>query len=173
MVGKWARTLVEEMKKRNVTLAVAESLTGGEVSARIVDVPGASLVLRGAVVSYATDLKHSLLGVDDGLLARGGPVQAEVAVQMAQGVTELCGSDYGLATTGVAGPGDTEDGPAGLVYVAFAGPGVPGGAKAVELQLPGNREEVRIGAFQGALALALKELGVMPEVNLGDNWPSY
>lgn len=173
MVGVWARILVEEMTRRKLTLAVGESLTGGELSARIVDVPGASLVLRGAVVSYATDLKHSLLGVDDELLERGGPVQAEVAVQMARGVATLCGADYGVATTGVAGPGDTKDGPAGLVYVGFAGPGLPAGAKAVELRLPGNRKEVRGGAVQGALALALIELGVASEADLSENWPAY
>lgn len=172
MVVDWAQSLVAEMAKRKVTLAVAESLTGGELSARIVDVPGASVVLRGAVVAYATDLKHSVLGVDNTLLAHGGPVQAEVAVQMAQGVAELCGSDYGLATTGVAGPGDTVDGPAGLVYLGFVGPGISAGQVAVKLRLTGSRKDVRVGAVKGALALALKEISVA-DVDLGENWPTY
>ncbi len=153
-----ARDVVRVLTERNVTVAVAESLTGGELCSRIVDVPGASVVLRGAVVAYATELKQTILGVDGALLSNGGPVQGEVAQQMATGVARLCGSDYGLATTGVAGPGDSPDGPAGLVYVAVAGPHPGQDPVVVELRLRGTRPEVRAGAVHAALDLALSVL---------------
>lgn len=99
-----AARLLAVMEGRGWTLAVAESLTGGAVCARLVDVPGASRVLRGGVTAYATDLKASLLGVDDELLAARGAVDPDVAAAMAAGVRERLGADVGLATTGVAGP---------------------------------------------------------------------
>ena len=100
------------------TLATAESLTGGQLGATITSIPGASKVYRGGVVAYATDLKLSLLNVADALLESGGPVQADVALQMAIGVAENLNSDFGLAVTGVAGP-DSQDGHLpGTVFVA-------------------------------------------------------
>jgi nicotinamide-nucleotide amidase len=104
------------------TVAVAESLTGGLVLATLVSVPGASAVVRGGVVAYMTDVKTSVLGVDHDLLDLEGAVHPEVARQMARGVVALVGADYGLATTGVAGP-DPQDGrPVGEVHVAVQGP---------------------------------------------------
>src|ERR671933_205540 len=91
-----AAELVATLRARGQTLAVAESLTGGALAASVVDVPGASAVLRGAVVAYATDLKHRLLGVDGDLLAAQGPVHPEVARQMADGVRERLGATWGL-----------------------------------------------------------------------------
>lgn len=140
------------------TVAVAESLTGGGVLDALVAVPGASACLRGGVVAYATDLKASLLGVPADLLAAGGPVQAEVARAMARGVRDRLGADYGLATTGVAGP-DPQDGrPPGEWYVAVAGPrGVvvlphPAGPTA-------ERSTIRAEARQAVLDLALRQVG--------------
>jgi nicotinamide-nucleotide amidase len=131
-------------------LAVAESLTGGALAAAVVDVPGASTVLRGAVVAYATDLKHDLLGVDAALLAAEGAVHPEVARQMADGVRERLGATWGLATTGVAGP-DPQDGVApGTVYVAITG---PRSERVERLLLPGGRGEVRAATVRRALLL--------------------
>jgi nicotinamide-nucleotide amidase len=142
--------LVATLRARGQTLAVAESLTGGALSAAVVDVPGASAVLRGAVVAYATDLKHELLGVDGDLLAVEGAVHPEVARQMADGVRERLGATWGLATTGVAGP-DPQDGVGpGTVYVAITG---PGGERVERLLLPGGRGEVRAAAVRRALLL--------------------
>ena len=142
--------LVATLRARGETLAVAESLTGGALAAAVVDVPGASAVLRGGVVAYATDLKHALLGVDGDLLAAEGAVHPEVARQMADGVRELLGATWGLATTGVAGP-DPQDGvPPGTVYVAISGPGA---ARVERLLLPGGRGEVRAAAVRRALLL--------------------
>lgn len=119
MIGAGA---VSALRERGQTVAVAESLTGGMVCAALVEVPGASAVVRGGVVAYATDLKHRLLEVDGDLLARTGPVHADVAAQMALGVREVLGADWGVATTGVAGPGAADGAPAGRVYLAVAGP---------------------------------------------------
>lgn len=150
-----AQDLLDLLAARGQTLAVAESLTGGLVTATLVDVPGASRVLRGGVVAYATDLKHALLGVDAGLLARRGAVDAQVAAAMAAGVRDRLGADVGLATTGVAGP-DPQDGhPAGTVHVAVHADGT---ARTRELALPGGRDAVRHGTVDAVLTLALEAL---------------
>ena len=100
-------------RRAGQSVACAESLTGGLVCGALTEVPGASAVVRGGVVSYATDVKAGVLGVDPGLLASLGAVNAEVARQMAQGVPVLA-SDWGLATTGVAGPDPRTGRPWGL-----------------------------------------------------------
>lgn len=134
------------------TLAVAESLTGGALTSALVDVPGASAVVRGAVVAYATDVKASLLRVDPGLLAAVGAVDPRVAEQMAHGVRSLLGADVGLATTGVAGPADQDGQPPGTVHVAVAW---DGGSAVRSARLPGGRAEVRRQAVLTALGLLL------------------
>jgi nicotinamide-nucleotide amidase len=142
--------LVATLRARGQTLAIAESLTGGALSAAVVDVPGASAVLRGAVVAYATDLKHDLLGVSVDLLAAEGAVHPEVARQMADGVRERLGATWGVATTGVAGP-DPQDGmPPGTVYVAITGPDRD---RVERLLLPGGRGKVRAATVRRALLL--------------------
>lgn len=114
--------LVAELRRRGETVAVCESLTGGLASAMLVDVPGASAVLRGGLITYATDLKHTLAGVDEQILATHGPVSCECATAMAAGVRAACGSDWAVALTGVAGP-DPQDGhPVGEVWIGFADP---------------------------------------------------
>ena len=101
------------------TIAVAESLTGGLVAGALTGVAGASAVVRGGVVAYATDLKAVLLGVPEAVLAEHGPVHPEVAAAMADGVRRRLGADFGVATTGVAGPGPAEGKPAGTVLSRF------------------------------------------------------
>ncbi|MBT0995776.1 nicotinamide-nucleotide amidohydrolase family protein [Cellulomonas sp. DKR-3] len=146
-----APLLLRVLRDRGLTLAVAESLTGGMVAARLVDVPGASAVLRGGVVAYATDLKAALLGVDADLLAREGAVHPDVARQMAQGVRDRLGADVGLATTGVAGP-EPQDGRApGTVHVAVVS---PAGVRVASLVVDGTRAQVREEAVRAVLALA-------------------
>jgi nicotinamide-nucleotide amidase len=119
-VADLARRVLAAAGERGLTIAAAESLTGGQLAAAFTSVPGASAVFRGSVTAYATDLKASVLGVDADLLAEVGAVHAEVARRMAQGVRRVCRADLGLATTGVAGP-DPQDGrPVGTVFVAVA-----------------------------------------------------
>lgn len=117
-----ATEIVAVLAGRGQTVAVAESLTGGMIAAALTDVAGASTVFLGGVVAYATDSKHTVLGVDAGLLAEAGAVDQRVAVAMAQGVRDLFGATYGLASTGVAGPDPAEGKPPGTVYLAVAEP---------------------------------------------------
>lgn len=145
----------EALRARGGTLAVAESLTGGLLAAALVDVPGASATFRGSVTAYATELKASVLGVDEGLLAVYGPVHPVVAGQMAEGVRRLLGATYGLATTGVAGP-DPQDGqPVGTVHLAVAG---PEGTLVSSPRLSGGRARIRHGAVTAALELLVGRL---------------
>ncbi|WP_167150367.1 CinA family protein [Actinomyces sp. ZJ308] len=136
---------------RAVTLAIAESLTGGQVASSLVETPGASRVLVGAVVAYATRVKAQVLGVDAAHLERTGPVDRDVALQMARGVSRLLGADLGLATTGVAGPGPADGHPAGTVHIAVVG---PWGEAHRELHLSGDRSRVRHEAVINVIALA-------------------
>jgi nicotinamide-nucleotide amidase len=134
-----------------LTLGVAESLTGGLVASRLVNVVGASTWFRGAVVSYASDVKYDVLGVPEGPV-----VSAEAAQAMAEGARRVLGSDVGLATTGVAGP-DSQDGQSpGTVYVGLALPGQP--AEAVALTVPGDRDRIRQYATISALDLLRRRL---------------
>ncbi|MEV0196635.1 CinA family protein [Nonomuraea sp. NPDC050691] len=137
--------------ERGATLAVAESLTGGLIGAVITAVPGASKAFRGGVVSYATDLKHALLGVPDDLLRREGAVHQDVAAAMAAGVARLCAATYGLAVTGVAGPEPQDGKPVGTVHVAVSGPG--GEIWSRELRLQGSRERIRVKTVDEAVDL--------------------
>jgi nicotinamide-nucleotide amidase len=137
---------------RGWSIAAAESLTGGRVTAALVDVPGASAHVRGGIVAYATDLKTSALGVEADLLAARGAVDPVVAEQMAQGVRRVLRADVGLATTGVAGP-DPQDGqPVGTVHIAVA---TPETLVVSSLALSGTRDEIRSGTVRSVLELAL------------------
>lgn len=121
--------------ERGLTVAVAESLTGGLVASRMVSVPGASRWFRGGVVAYDGQVKHDLLGVPE------GPVVSETAaIAMADGVRRLLGADVGLATTGVAGPTDQEGHPPGTVWLGVA---VGDAVDAVQVRLPGDRDRIR------------------------------
>jgi nicotinamide-nucleotide amidase len=162
-VSSSAADAVRLLTVRGETLAIAESLTGGLVAAGITAVPGASKVFRGSVTAYATELKRDLLGVDADLLAARGAVDPQVAAEMAAGVRKALGADWGIATTGVAGP-DPQDGqPVGTVYVAVHGPFAPGdgsapGGKVEALRLNGDRAEIRMESVRSVLALLLREL---------------
>jgi nicotinamide-nucleotide amidase len=140
-----ADVVIAELTARGLTIAVAESLTGGLLVAELISVPGASAVVNGGVVAYNTALKHSLLGVDQQLLATRGAVDPDVAGQMAAGVRLACAvdgvpADLGVATTGVAGP-DPQDGKAvGTVYVGIA---TAEEVSILELTLDGSRDDIR------------------------------
>ncbi len=121
-IGDLAALVLARARRRRLTVAVAESLTGGQLAAALTAVPGASAVFRGSVTAYATDLKASVLGVDAALLDAQGAVHPEVARQMAEGVRRVCRADVGIATTGVAGPEPQDGQPVGTVFVAAAGP---------------------------------------------------
>jgi nicotinamide-nucleotide amidase len=150
-----ATEIIESLTARAQTVAVAESLTGGLLAAALTSVPGSSVAFRGGVVAYATPLKVALLGVPEDLLAKHGPVHAEVARAMARGVASRLGATFGLATTGVAGPGPADGHPAGTVFVAV-GNGLE--AHAYGLRLTGNRAEVRAASVTSVLSLLVRQL---------------
>lgn len=149
-----AAEVIALCRDRGLTIAVAESLTGGLVTAELVAVPGASAVLVGGVVAYDTALKHSVIGVDADLLAEHGAVDADVASQMADRVRRALAvdgraADIGLATTGVAGPEPQDGKPVGLVYVGIA---IADRLEVAELRLSGTRADIRSGAVAELLS---------------------
>lgn len=148
-----ADRLIAELGAAGLTVATAESLTGGMLAAALTAVPGASATMRGGVVSYATDLKATLLGVDPQLLEAVGPVDADVAAAMAHGAARLCSADIGLSTTGVAGP-DTQNGVAvGTVFISLVD-GRSGFSMTRELALQGDRDQIRKTTVSAVLDLA-------------------
>jgi nicotinamide-nucleotide amidase len=155
-----AATLISRLIASGRTIACAESLTGGLLSATLVDVPGASNAFLGGIVAYATELKRALVDVDAHLLEQRGPVDPQVAEQLADHVRTLCAvggrpADLGVGTTGVAGP-DTHDGhEPGTVYVGIAS---ARGIRSVPLHLAGDRSAVRRATVARAIAEALAEL---------------
>lgn len=150
-----AQSLVTRLSQVGLTIAAAESLTGGLVCSALVDVPGASAVLRGSVTAYATELKAQVLGVDAARLASVGPVDAQVAQEMADGVAQLLGADVAVATTGVAGPGPADGHEAGTVYIAAI---APWGSVWRLLQLEGQRSQIHAQTVRHVLVLALELL---------------
>ena len=141
---------------RGETVAAAESLTAGLFCATLAEVPGASATLRGGVVVYATDLKTALAGVPADLLGAHGPVSAETARALAEGVRERCDATWGIGLTGVAGPDPVDGHGPGRVYL-----GVSDGRRTdvVELDVPGERAAVRAGAVAAAVDALLDRLG--------------
>ncbi|MFC8682949.1 CinA family protein [Microbacterium ureisolvens] len=147
-----AAAVLRALDVRGWSVAAAESLTGGRLTAALVDVPGASAHVRGGIVAYATDLKSSALGVEADLLAARGAVDPTVVEQMAQGVRRVLRADVGLATTGVAGPDPQDGNPVGTVYIAVA---TPETAVVSALSLSGTRDEIRTSTVERVLELAL------------------
>ena len=154
--GEPERALVALLAERGVSLAVAESCTGGMLGSRITSVPGASRVFLGGVVAYADALKEAFLGVRRETLERYGAVSAETAEAMARGCREAFGAGMSAAVTGIAGPsGGSPEKPVGLVYVAVAD---AGGVEVREFRFRGEREVVRRRAVNAALALLILRL---------------
>lgn len=148
LAARLHRTLLE----RGLTAASAESLTGGALGDLLSSTSGASATYRGGVITYATGLKQSLVGVSEETVATYGVVSAECAVAMASGVRALAGADWAVSTTGVAGPSLQEGKPAGTVFVGVAG---PDGARVVGLRLAGDRRAIRDLTCVAALSALL------------------
>jgi len=142
--------VAERLLARGVTLAVAESVTGGLIASRLVAVAGASTWFRGGVVSYASDVKYDLLKVPEGPV-----VSAEAAEAMATGVRTLLGSDIGLSVTGVAGPDEQDDQPVGTVFVGLS---MGDALEHASLRLPGDRPRVRAYSAISALDVLRRAL---------------
>lgn len=142
---------VRALRARQWTVGTAESLTAGLLAATIADVPGASAVLRGGLIVYATDLKHVLAGVPEDVLGRHGAVSAETARALATGAARRCAADVGIGLTGVAGPDRQEGHPVGTVHVGLSVAGRD--PWSVELLLAGDRGQIRRAACAAALEL--------------------
>jgi nicotinamide-nucleotide amidase len=154
-----AARVLAELRQRGQTVATAESLTGGLVGTLLTAVPGSSESYVGGIISYATRLKQSLVGVAPDTLAALGPVAERTAAEMAVGVARRCAADWGVATTGVAGP-DPQDGhPVGEVYVAAAQV-ADGRVEVRALRLTGDRSAIREAAAAQALELLAQCLGL-------------
>jgi len=142
--------VLDLLREHGLTLAIAESLTGGLVAGRITAIPGASDVFRGAVVSYASEVKFDLLEVSS------GPVVNEpAAIEMAEGVQRLLGADVGLSLTGVAGPAEQDGVPVGTVCIGVA---LPTGSHATTVRLGSLREQIRQFAVINSLDLLRRRL---------------
>jgi nicotinamide-nucleotide amidase len=153
-----AQHCLAELQTRGQTLATAESLTCGLIAATLAGVPGASAVLRGGLAAYATDVKTSVLGVDAAVVDRYGVISRQCAEAMADRAVTLFGSDWAVASTGVAGPDRQEGHPVGTVFVAVAGPV----ARSAALALSGERNSIRVATVDAALALLDSALEAAP-----------
>ena len=146
----------EALAKRRLTIAVAESCTGGLIASRITDVPGASDYFLAGFVTYANSAKETILAVSPEIIAKKGAVSEEVAQAMAQGARKAAQSDLGLAVTGIAGPGGgTQEKPVGLVYIALA---AQEGDWVRRFRFHGDRLRIKEQTAEGALGLLAEYL---------------
>jgi nicotinamide-nucleotide amidase len=153
--GGLGAALREELVRRGMTLATAESLTGGVLADLVSAPPGASEAYLGGVVSYATEVKVRILGVRERTVQEFGVVSQQCAREMAEGVRRLLGADWGVSTTGVAGPTTQDDKPVGTVFLAVAG---PQGTTCLERHFEGDRLRIRDGASLAAARLVLQRV---------------
>ena len=147
-----AREVITSLIDAGQTVATCESLTAGLLAATLADVPGASAALRGGLVTYATDLKHTLARVPQEVLVAHGPVARETAIAMARGVRDVCGADWGVSLTGVAGP-DPQEG-TGVVHTGVAE--LAGTVLGSTDLLVGDRAAIRRQAVTAALAVMVR-----------------
>lgn len=154
--AEMAARLVGEASARDLTLATAESCTGGLVGGAITAVPGSSEAYLGSVVSYAESVKMAVLGVSEATLAAHGAVSSECATEMAEGVRRLIGADVAVSITGIAGPGGAVPGkPVGTVWFGLAS---GAGTTTLHRHFDGDRDEVRLQSVTQALSLLLGEV---------------
>ncbi|HWU21813.1 MAG TPA: CinA family protein [Nocardioides sp.] len=148
--------LVSALTERGLTVATAESLTGGQVAAALTGVPGSSKVYAGGVVTYATRAKVAVLGVPEVLVDQHGVVSGECAAAMAEGARQLLDTDLAVSTTGVAGPEEQEGKPVGTVFVGVAS---ASGTGVTELSLSGDRVSIQQQVVDAAVGAVLAHLG--------------
>jgi nicotinamide-nucleotide amidase len=142
-----AKSVVALLSQRGETVSVAESVTAGGLGHAITSAPGASQVFLGGVIAYSNEVKENILGIDGALIKEFSVVSEEVANAMADAVREKFGTTWGIATTGIAGPGDYQGIPEGTVWVAIRGPI----NQSIQLQLDSGREAIRTGAISSAI----------------------
>ncbi len=154
-----AAGLVTMLRKHGMKIATVESCTGGLLSKMITDVPGASEVFDVGITTYSNEMKTRLVGVSEDILSQYGAVSWQTAQAMATGIRELSGADFGISTTGIAGPGGgTEEKPVGLVYIGIAAPDKTAVIKWIAPGETPTREYVRQNAAENALAMVASYL---------------
>ena len=155
-----ASALVELCKEKGVSVGFAESLTGGMISSSVVNIPGASAVFKGSVVSYTNEIKERVLGVSEDIISSNTEVSGECAEAMAIGAARVLGVELVISVTGIAGPtGELPGKPVGTVYMGYyyEGPDFFGELTgSVRLNLTGDRDAIRTGTVLAALDLASK-----------------
>jgi nicotinamide-nucleotide amidase len=142
-----ANTVVAHLRDRGESVAVAESVTAGGLGKAITYTPGASQVFFGGIIAYTNDVKVKILGIDPALIEQHSVVSEEVASAMADAVRQKFGTTWGIATTGIAGPGDYQGIAEGTVWVAISGPV----NQSIQLQLDSGREAIQTGAISSAI----------------------
>lgn len=146
-----ALKIIELLREKKLTVATAESCTGGLAASAFVDIPGASDVYRGGVVSYHEELKESILGVKRTTIDKYTVVSSQVAEEMCRGAAERCGADVGISSTGCAGPdGGTEESPVGTVFIGVY---IGGKSYTKRLSLKGDRNQIRNSAVSEMLSM--------------------
>ena len=155
-----AREIVEICNRRGLTIATAESCTGGLIAAILTEVPGASQVFTHGFITYANPAKVAMIDVSEAMLASHGAVSEPIARSMAEGARRTAGTSFGIGVTGIAGPGGgSEQKPVGLVHVACANP--QGKTQHKECHFEGSRTCIRLKTVEAGLAMLLKQLEVV------------
>jgi PncC family amidohydrolase len=154
---KYEEKIIQRLIQRQKTLTTAESCTGGLLSARLTDIPGASEVFKLGLITYSNDAKISLLNIPAKLMQRQGAVSEDIARLMAQNARQIHNTDFGVGITGIAGPsGGTRAKPAGTVFIAIA---TTWETRCVKCQFEGTRAQIRLAAVKQAMKSLLELLG--------------
>ena len=155
MVQELASSLIKKLEEKNLTLAVAESLTGGLVAASLTEIPGASKVVKGSITAYADEIKQNILNVNKETITNFTSISEQVAVEMAINVRKIMKSDIGISTTGVAGPEKSAGFAPGLVFVAIS---IGDHNMCQKLEITGDRSKIRNQTVHEILQLTLSRL---------------
>ena len=155
MVQELASSLIKKLQENNLTIAVAESLTGGLVAASLTEIPGASKVFKGSITAYADEIKQNVLNVNKETILKFTSISEQVALEMAINVRTIMKSDIGISTTGVAGPEKSAGFAPGLVFVAIS---IGDHNMCQKLEITGDRSKIRNQTVQEILQLTLSRL---------------
>jgi nicotinamide-nucleotide amidase len=155
LVQELASSLIKKLQENNLTIAVAESLTGGLVAASLTEIPGASQVFKGSITAYADEIKQNVLNVNKETILKFTSISEQVALEMAINVRTIMKSDIGISTTGVAGPEKSAGFAPGLVFVAIS---IGDHNMCQKLEITGDRSKIRNQTVQEILQLTLSRL---------------
>jgi nicotinamide-nucleotide amidase len=155
LVQELASSLIKKLEEKNLTIAVAESLTGGLVAASLTEIPGASKVFKGSITAYADEIKQNVLNVNKETILKFTSISEQVALEMAINVRTIMKSDIGISTTGVAGPEKSAGFAPGLVFVAIS---IGDHNMCQKLEITGDRSKIRNQTVHEILQLTLSRL---------------